>query len=137
MVYSDRLLQTSLHLWLDCATAYEISNATQSGPEWLAAWDFPEWHWYVYRCFPGNALMSALAIWGYDSILQTPDELRGDASLGSDLPEWITNNATFTPSAGLRWQAIPEDLQESWNGFALRMSLYSFFHGADQRCSGR
>lgn len=68
-------------------------------------------------------LINGIAVWGYDSILQTPAELRGDAQLGSELPEWLTNNSTFSPSAGLNWEAVPEDLQESWNGFALRESL--------------
>jgi len=79
-----------------------------------------------------GTLIGSQAIWGFDSILQTLAELRGDAQLGSELPEWITNNSTFNPANGLSWQPIPDDLIESWNGFALREFCFpSVSYGID------
>lgn len=62
--------------------------------------------------------------WGMDSILQTPDSLRGDGALGSALPVFLTNSSTFAADLAdglVRWLG-PEEAGvegEGWNGFAL------------------
>jgi hypothetical protein len=76
----------------------------------------------------GDRLLSVeqngAAIWGFDSILQTADELRRDAALGSDLPEWTTSSLVAAAS-NISWAAIPASLVDSWTGFGLSKLLLS------------
>lgn len=52
--------------------------------------------------------------------LQTAEELRGDAALGTDLPSFANTSATFVRSATtIAFNAIPANLTESYDGFAL------------------
>lgn len=62
--------------------------------------------------------LNGIARWGFDSILQTPAELRRDAALGSDLPSFNLTSID-TVSKLITWNAIPANLTSSWNGFAL------------------
>ena len=62
--------------------------------------------------------INGAARWGFDSILQTPAELRRDAPLGSDLTAFALSS--IDPSAPtVSWSPIPADLSSSWDGFAL------------------
>lgn len=62
--------------------------------------------------------LNGAARWGFDSVLQTVDEVRRDAALGSDLPSFALTS--LDPSNPLiTWSAIPESLTSSWDGFAL------------------
>ena len=62
--------------------------------------------------------LNGAARWGFDSILQTPAQLRRDAPLGSDLPAFAMTSID-TASPAVSWSAIPADLTQSWDGFAL------------------
>lgn len=71
----------------------------------------------VFEAFLLGMFLNGAAVWGFDSILQTPEELRRDAPLGSDLPSF---NVT-SPVEGneISWNAISDDLSSEWDGFAL------------------
>lgn len=62
--------------------------------------------------------LNGAARWGFDSILQTPDQLRRDAPLGSDLPAFALSSIDPT-SPTVSWSPIPTDLADAWDGFAL------------------
>lgn len=62
--------------------------------------------------------LNGAARWGFDSILQTPAQLRRDAPLGSDLPAFAMSSIDVA-SPSVSWSAIPANLTDSWDGFAL------------------
>ncbi|SGY25253.1 BQ5605_C018g08594 [Microbotryum silenes-dioicae] len=58
--------------------------------------------------------------WGFDSILQAASSLVGDGSTGSALPTYLTSATNFTSDqASIFWNAIPDSLANSWDGFSL------------------
>ncbi|KAI0068316.1 hypothetical protein BV25DRAFT_1818708 [Artomyces pyxidatus] len=66
--------------------------------------------------------LSGAAAYGFDSILQTAAQLRRDAAIGTDLPDFLTNatsyNATLPwQNQTIFWSSLPRD--EGWDGFAL------------------
>ena len=66
--------------------------------------------------------LNGAAAFGYDSILQTTAELLRDATLGSEIPEFLTTAATFNASIPfieqtLRWAPLPDN--STWDGFSL------------------
>ncbi|KAI0319431.1 hypothetical protein OF83DRAFT_1110248 [Amylostereum chailletii] len=76
----------------------------------------------VYQGFLLGLFLNGVAAWGFDSILQTSEELRRDAPMGSSLPIFVTNSTTYDPSVllhnqSLGWLPIPST--EDWDGFAL------------------
>lgn len=73
----------------------------------------------AFQGFLLGMFLNGAAVWGFDSILQTAAELRGDAPLGSDLPVWATTASNFVPTSNISWNAVPANLTDSWNGFAL------------------
>ncbi|KAI9667181.1 MAG: hypothetical protein M1831_001358 [Alyxoria varia] len=61
----------------------------------------------VYQGLLIGLFINGIARWGFDSVLQTPGDLQGDALLGSELPNIMppniaSNNITFN------WQPPPE-----------------------------
>jgi hypothetical protein len=82
--------------------------------------------------------INGIARWGFDSILQTPDELRGDAQLGSLLPSImapiIYNNfrTGLMPNITFEWE-IP--FPEKYDGLSILVNdveRYKGFEGADK-----
>ncbi|KAG8807504.1 hypothetical protein FRC17_004428 [Serendipita sp. 399] len=76
----------------------------------------------IYQAFCLGMFLNGAAKFGLDSILQTPEELRRDAPLGSELPNFLTNSTNWNSSAPitdqiLRWQDLPSGLD--WDGFSL------------------
>ncbi|GAA6009662.1 uncharacterized protein JCM10292_003882 [Rhodotorula paludigena] len=78
----------------------------------------------IFQGFLLGLFLNGAMRWGMDSILQTPDSLRGDGALGSALPVFLTNSSTFVADLAdglIRWLG-PEEAGvegEGWNGFAL------------------
>ncbi|PFH54798.1 hypothetical protein AMATHDRAFT_331 [Amanita thiersii Skay4041] len=65
-------------------------------------------------------LLNGTAAFGFDSILQTADELRLDAAFGSELPTFLTTSATYNQSIPLSDQFLSwAPLTDDWDGFAL------------------
>ncbi|KAF9056516.1 LCCL domain-containing protein [Panaeolus papilionaceus] len=74
----------------------------------------------IYQGLLLGLFLNGTAAFGFDSILQTPEDLRQDAPLGSDLPVFATNSTTFSPSIPFINQTISwEPLIEGWDGFVL------------------
>ncbi|OSD03563.1 hypothetical protein PYCCODRAFT_1388525 [Trametes coccinea BRFM310] len=76
----------------------------------------------IYQGFLLGMFLNGVAAFGFDSILQTPADLRRDAPLGSDLPTFATNSTNFNASIpfhnqSIFWNPLPQG--ESWDGFAL------------------
>ncbi|TFL06797.1 hypothetical protein BDV98DRAFT_498161 [Pterulicium gracile] len=66
--------------------------------------------------------LNGAAAFGYDSILQTAAELLRDATLGSEIPEFLTTAANFNSTLPLieqtlRWAPLPDN--STWDGFSL------------------
>ncbi|KAH9486607.1 hypothetical protein JR316_0000672 [Psilocybe cubensis] len=74
----------------------------------------------IYQGLLLGLFLNGTAAFGLDSILQTPDDLRQDAPLGSDLPVWSTNSTNYNSSIPFANQLIFWDpLIPNWDGFAL------------------
>ncbi|OJT02997.1 hypothetical protein TRAPUB_6340 [Trametes pubescens] len=76
----------------------------------------------IYQGFLLGMFLNGVAAFGFDSILQTPADLRRDAPLGSDLPSFATNSTNYNASTPflnqtIFWNALPDG--EGWDGFAL------------------
>ncbi|EJD55071.1 hypothetical protein AURDEDRAFT_109546 [Auricularia subglabra TFB-10046 SS5] len=88
----------------------------------------------VYQAFCLGMFLNGVAKFKFDSILQTPAELRRDAPLGSSLPIFLTNSTSFNASIPLsqqvlQWNTFP-DTEEGWNGFSLIIDDVQAFVGA-------
>ncbi|EKM83565.1 hypothetical protein AGABI1DRAFT_50810 [Agaricus bisporus var. burnettii JB137-S8] len=74
----------------------------------------------IYQGLLLGMFLNGGAAFGFDSILQTPDELRQDAPIGSVLPIFLTNSTTFDSAIPWNNQTIfwasPPD---GWDGFSL------------------
>ncbi|KDR85343.1 hypothetical protein GALMADRAFT_132046 [Galerina marginata CBS 339.88] len=74
----------------------------------------------IYQGLLLGLFLNGTAAFGFASILQTPDDLRQDAPLGSDLPTWLTNSTSYNSSIPFANQTIFWDaLITGWDGFAL------------------
>ncbi|GLB36014.1 putative LCCL domain containing protein [Lyophyllum shimeji] len=74
----------------------------------------------IYQGFLLGMFLNGVAAFGYDSILQTVDELRQDGPQGSLLPTFLTNSTNFNASIPFVNQTISWDgLTGTWDGFAL------------------
>ncbi|PIL31566.1 hypothetical protein GSI_06268 [Ganoderma sinense ZZ0214-1] len=86
----------------------------------------------IYQGFLLGMFLNGVAAFGFDSILQTADDLRRDAPLGSDLPQFLTNATSYNASMPLQNQTIfwsPLPANESWDGFALLVDDVERFVG--------
>jgi len=64
--------------------------------------------------------LNGAAAFGFDPILQTKADLQQDATLGTDLPTFLTNSTTYNSSIPLINQTIIWDsLPMGWDGFSL------------------
>ncbi|KAK0208155.1 hypothetical protein DFS33DRAFT_1371692 [Desarmillaria ectypa] len=74
----------------------------------------------IYQGLLLGLFLNGAAAYGFDSMLQTADELRQDAPLGSDLPTFLTNSTNYNASIPFENQTIAWDaLPAGWDGFAL------------------
>ncbi|PPQ67072.1 hypothetical protein CVT25_005673 [Psilocybe cyanescens] len=74
----------------------------------------------IYQGLLLGLFLNGTAAFGLDSILQTADDLRQDAPLGSDLPTWLTNSTNYNTTIPFANQTILWDaLIPNWDGFAL------------------
>ncbi|KAF8167759.1 LCCL domain-containing protein [Crassisporium funariophilum] len=74
----------------------------------------------IYQGLLLGLFLNGTAAFGFDSILQTPDDLRQDAPLGSDLPDFITNSTNYNTNIPFANQTLFwAPLIEGWDGFAL------------------
>ncbi|KAI0348515.1 hypothetical protein BDW22DRAFT_1416692 [Trametopsis cervina] len=76
----------------------------------------------IYQGFLLGMFLNGVAAFGFASILQTADDLRRDAPLGSALPSFLTNSTTFDGSIPLAnqtilWNPLPDTFD--WDGFSL------------------
>ncbi|KAG8897555.1 hypothetical protein FRB99_008065 [Tulasnella sp. 403] len=88
----------------------------------IAGTAFPTRLSAVYQAFLLGMFLEGASRWGFDSILQTAEELQRDAPLGSSLPEFLTNatNPLANLSATLSWKSWEANASdEGWNGFSL------------------
>ncbi|KAJ7487449.1 hypothetical protein B0H11DRAFT_1721030 [Mycena galericulata] len=75
--------------------------------------------------------LNGAAAYGFASILQTPAELVQDATLGTDLPTFLTNSTTYNPSIPLVNQTLLWDVPPpGWDGFALLVDDVERYVGA-------
>ncbi|KAI0375410.1 hypothetical protein BV20DRAFT_960553 [Pilatotrama ljubarskyi] len=87
----------------------------------------------IYQGFLLGMFLNGVAAFGFDSILQTPADLRRDAPLGSDLPSFATNSTTYNASVPFQnqtifWNPLPDG--EGWDGFALLVDDVERYVGA-------
>ncbi|KAF8647913.1 hypothetical protein AX16_006445 [Volvariella volvacea WC 439] len=74
----------------------------------------------IYQGFLLGVFLNGAAAWGFDSILQTAQELRRDAPMGSLLPMFLTNSSNWNASIPLENQTLVWDgLSDGWDGFSL------------------
>lgn len=76
--------------------------------------------------------LHGVARWGYASILESAATLRRDATLGSSIPTFITNSATWNSSIPLTNQTLAWDPivdGEDWVGFSLLIDDIERFVG--------
>ncbi|KAI0076231.1 hypothetical protein K474DRAFT_1598416 [Panus rudis PR-1116 ss-1] len=76
----------------------------------------------IYQGFLLGMFLNGVAAFGFDSILQTAQDLQRDAPSGSALPSFATNSTNFNSSIPLQnqtifWDPLPQD--DVWDGFAL------------------
>ncbi|KAJ7654964.1 hypothetical protein DFH06DRAFT_485784 [Mycena polygramma] len=75
--------------------------------------------------------LNGAAAYGFDSILQTAADLQQDATLGTDLPTFITNSSTYNASIAFANQLILWDAPPSgWDGFSLLVDDVERYVGA-------
>ncbi|KAJ3490555.1 hypothetical protein NLI96_g1343 [Meripilus lineatus] len=77
----------------------------------------------VYQGFLLGLFLNGVAAFGFDSILQTAEDLRRDGVFRSPLPDFLTNSTTYNASIPLAnqtiaWDPLP-DPSQGWDGFAL------------------
>jgi len=75
--------------------------------------------------------LNGAAAYGFDSMLQTVADLQQDATLGTDLPTFLTNSTTYNSSIALvnqvlLWEAPPA----GWDGFSLLVDDVERYVGA-------
>ncbi|KXN83895.1 hypothetical protein AN958_00975 [Leucoagaricus sp. SymC.cos] len=74
----------------------------------------------IYQGLLLGMFLNGGAAFGFDSILQTPEELKQDAPMGSVLPTFLSNSTNFNASIPLVNQTIFWDaLPTGWDGFSL------------------
>lgn len=78
----------------------------------------------VYQGLLVGLFINGIARWGFDSILQTPAQLQGDALLGSELPN-ITDPVIRPGSITFNWGKIPED----YDGMSIMVNDVERFRG--------
>ncbi|KAJ7630797.1 hypothetical protein FB45DRAFT_546996 [Roridomyces roridus] len=114
----------------------------------LPGLDFRVHHYFLAMVLtPGTALptrVSALAqgyllglflngaaAYGFDPILQTPASLVQDATLGTDLPTFLTNSSTYNVSIPLVNQTLFWDIPPpGWDGFSLLVDDVERYFGS-------
>ncbi|KAH8923081.1 hypothetical protein BT69DRAFT_190869, partial [Atractiella rhizophila] len=85
----------------------------------------------LLQAFLLGMFLNGVARWDYDAIFQTPDELRGDATFGTDVPSFATNDTNFQPNQRvISWPSIPSDLTSSWSGHSLLVDDVLRYTGA-------
>ncbi|EON62956.1 hypothetical protein W97_02182 [Coniosporium apollinis CBS 100218] len=82
--------------------------------------------------------INGVARWGFDSILQTPGDLRGDARLGSPLPVILPPVINLNEGLGQAWRpnitfSWESPFPEGWDGLSVLVNDVERFRGyADQ-----
>lgn len=78
----------------------------------------------VYQGLLLGLFINGVARWGFDSILQTPAELQGDALLGSDLPK-VTSPVIGANNITFNWAPIPD----GYDGMSVLVNDVERFRG--------
>ncbi|GAA5963286.1 hypothetical protein JCM21900_000320 [Sporobolomyces salmonicolor] len=78
----------------------------------------------IFQGFLMGLFLDGIGRWGFDSILETAEELVGDGTLGTSLPNFLTNStnfASFVSDGFIQWMSVDQAgvSSEGWNGFAL------------------
>lgn len=95
----------------------------------------------VFQGFLLGMLQDGVARWGFESILQTPSELIGDAATGSALPGFLTNSTNFARTAAvsgtIQFVPIPANMTAAheYDGFALLVDDVERYQGPDTNYS--
>ncbi|KAJ7169742.1 hypothetical protein C8R46DRAFT_1217399 [Mycena filopes] len=75
--------------------------------------------------------LNGAAAYGFDSILQTVADLQQDATLGTDLPTFLTNSSTYNATIPLVTQVLFWDSPPpGWDGFSLLVDDVERYAGA-------
>ncbi|PAV22276.1 LCCL domain-containing [Pyrrhoderma noxium] len=87
----------------------------------------------IYQAFFLGMFLNGVAAFDFDSILQTAEELRRDAAIGTVLPTFITNSTTYNASIPwinqtIAWDAIVDTAD--WDGFSLLVDDVERYTGA-------
>jgi len=86
----------------------------------------------LYQGLLVGLFINGIARWGFDSILQTPSQLRGDAQLGSALPN-ITASILGSNNITFHWGSYPKD----FDGISMLVNDVERFRGyGDQGSNG-
>ena len=78
----------------------------------------------IFQGFLVGLFLQGAARWGFDSILETVEQLVGDGTFGTSLPVFLTNSTTFAAAATqgvISWMTIEEAgvTSEGWDGYSL------------------
>ncbi|CAL1695530.1 unnamed protein product [Somion occarium] len=87
----------------------------------------------IYQGFLLGMFLNGVAAFGFDSILQTADDLRRDGPQNSALPSFATNSSSYNASMPLQnqtifWNPLPDG--EGFDGFALLVDDVERYIGA-------
>ncbi|GAA6022011.1 hypothetical protein JCM11491_005493 [Sporobolomyces phaffii] len=78
----------------------------------------------IFQGFLLGLFLEGVGRWGFDSILETPASLVGDGTLGTSIPEFVTNSTNFVAAAAagvVEWKSVAAAAvaSEGWDGFEL------------------
>lgn len=78
----------------------------------------------IFQGFLLGLFLEGAGRWGFDSILETPASLIGDGTLGTSIPQFLTNSTNFVESISrgyIEWMTIDQAgvNAENWDGFEL------------------
>jgi hypothetical protein len=97
----------------------------------------------IYSAFLLGMYLNGSGRWGMDGLVEDVATVRGDATIGSDLPIFSSTAANWTgvaansvdsttvASGTVAWDPIPDSLQDSWDSFALLVDDVLRYQGTD------
>jgi hypothetical protein len=78
----------------------------------------------IFQGFLLGLFLEGIGRWGFDSILETPASLIGDGTLGTSIPQFLTNSTNFAQSITegiVSWMSVEQAgvTAENWDGYEL------------------
>lgn len=78
----------------------------------------------IFQGFLLGLFLEGAGRWGFDSILETPASLVGDGTLGTSIPQFLSNSTTFAADVVegvVKWMTFDQAgvTSDNWDGYEL------------------